>query len=91
MNRQEKSSRILDLLDRPKERRELGMSNLDQMEEQELDILLAQLEEDTAAMANALRDWLKPDARHRLFDNDTGNDAADDDKETPKLRASGED
>ena len=90
MNRKDKSHRILDLLGRPPKRRDLGMSNLEQMKDQELDALLAQLEEETATMANALRNWLKPDARRRLFGSETQAGPSDDD-ELPKSLASGQD
>ena len=88
MNREDKSYRILELLGRPKGRRDLGMSNLAKMKERELDILLAELEVDTATMVNALSDWLKPDAKHRLFDTEI---KGHDDNENPKRRRPAQD
>jgi hypothetical protein len=60
MNRHEKASKILELLDRPESDHDRGMANLSTLTDSELDVLLHDIERDTQDIAGMVYGWLKP-------------------------------
>jgi hypothetical protein len=60
MNRHDKASKILELLDRPPADHTRGMANLSTLTDSELDVLLRDIERDTRDIAGIVYGWLKP-------------------------------
>jgi hypothetical protein len=102
MNRQQQIERILDLLGRPDEHRELGCTNLSSLDDARLGDMLQQLERDSLVIAATVEQWLEPisNAAFAINANTTPSEPAEQPlskgsarhkQENAKQRASGED